>query len=103
MPLNLNWPEVVKFADLALLAAVREAAGKGAVIGVSLDLHANLHPGMTALAQIFAAYRSYPHVDMRATGVRAARMMARRLAGPARPLHAQRVPFLLPLKQITSL
>ncbi|MFO1340945.1 MAG: M81 family metallopeptidase [Burkholderiaceae bacterium] len=74
--------------DLALLATVREAAGEGAVIGVSLDLHANLHPGMTVLAPIFAAYRSYPHVDMHDTAARVLRLIADTLDGRCRPRSA---------------
>ena len=44
------------------------------------------------------AFRTYPHVDMRDTGVRAAQMLARRLPPRRRATaHAERVPFLLPL------
>jgi microcystin degradation protein MlrC len=54
---------------------------------------------MLELATAMTAFRTYPHVDMRETGVRAARILARRLVPAAadRAMHAERVPFLLPL------
>ena len=81
--------------DLALLRAVREAAGPKAWIGVSLDLHANLHPAMLALAQIFSAYRSYPHTDMHETAERVLRLLDSARRGAIRPRSA-----LAPLKRV---
>ena len=44
------------------------------------------------------SYRTYPHIDMAATGERAAELLARRLgAGRREPMHARRLPFLIPL------
>jgi len=44
------------------------------------------------------SYRTYPHVDMAATGERAAELLARRVgAGRREPMHARRLPFLIPL------
>lgn len=74
--------------DLSLLKAVRDAAGPQAVIGVSLDLHANVHPDMMACAEVFAAYRTYPHTDMRATAERVLRLMAATLHGDIQPRSA---------------
>jgi len=49
-------------------------------------------------ASAMTAFRTYPHVDMRETGARAARMLAARFANRAqRSRHVERVPFLLPL------
>lgn len=81
-----------------LLARLRALVGPALPIVASLDLHANVSPRMLALADVLVAYRSYPHVDMAATGARAARALAQRLAGGARaPVHARRLPFLIPL------
>ena len=66
-------------------------------IVASLDLHANVTERMLALSDAMTAFRTYPHVDMRETGARAAQMLARRLGAAARHRHAERVPFLLPL------
>ena len=100
--LDLHGAGVAECADDAegeLLARIRAVVGPSMPIVASLDLHANVTERMLALATAMTAYRTYPHVDMRATGVRAARMLARRLvpAATERSMHAARVPFLLPL------
>ncbi len=100
--LDLHGAAVAECADDAegeLLARVREVVGPHMPIVASLDLHANVTERMLRLASAMTAYRTYPHVDMRATGQRAAQMLARRLGAtaPTRLRHAQRVPFLLPL------
>ncbi|MBK7531756.1 M81 family metallopeptidase [Piscinibacter sp.] len=100
--LDLHGAAVAEGADDAegeLLACLRAAAGSALPIVASLDLHANVTRRMLTHASAMTAYRTYPHVDMMATGERAARMLARRLkpGAPARLSHARRVPFLLPL------
>lgn len=81
-----------------LIARVRAIVGPGLPIVASLDLHANVTQRMLAEADALVAYRSYPHVDMADTGALAAELMARRLkAGRKQPLHARRLPFLIPL------
>ncbi|HWI11243.1 MAG TPA: M81 family metallopeptidase [Burkholderiaceae bacterium] len=100
--LDLHGAAVAEGADDAegeLLARIRAVVGPDLPIVTALDLHANVTARMLALATAMTAYRSYPHVDMRETGRRAARMLARRLvpAAPPRAVHAERVPFLLPL------
>jgi microcystin degradation protein MlrC len=81
-----------------LLARMRAVVGPSMPIVGTLDLHANVTERMLRLASALSAYRTYPHVDMRETGARAARMLAARLAdGQARHTHSARVPFLLPL------
>jgi len=100
--LDLHGAGVAECADDAegeLLARIRAVVGPTMPIVTSLDLHANVTERMLALATAMTAYRTYPHVDMRETGVRAARMLARRLVPGAleRAMHAERVHFLLPL------
>lgn len=63
-----------------LLRRLREAVGPDLPIAVSLDLHGNLTQAFAALASVVAIYRTYPHVDMAATGARAARLLSRLLA-----------------------
>ncbi|MGI9465301.1 MAG: M81 family metallopeptidase, partial [Aestuariivirgaceae bacterium] len=50
-------------AEGELLTKVRELAGTGTVIAVTLDMHANVSPEMVANANIMMAYRTYPHID----------------------------------------
>ena len=86
-------------AEGELMARIRAVVGNAMPIVASLDLHANVSTRMLRLASAMTAYRTYPHIDMRQTGERAAQMLARRLAPGAaqRITHAERVPFLLPL------
>ncbi len=100
--LDLHGAAVADGADDAegeLLQRLRAVAGPALPIVASLDLHANVTRRMLAQADALTAYRTYPHVDMAATGERAARMLAHRLAARSRRWHtaARRVPFLLPL------
>ncbi|MEM6422729.1 MAG: MlrC C-terminal domain-containing protein, partial [Pseudomonadota bacterium] len=63
----------------------------------SLDLHANISAAMVAGATQIAIFRTYPHLDMAATGARCLPMLLRQIAGE-RPAKAPRqVPFLVPL------
>jgi len=81
-----------------LLARLRAIVGPELPIVASLDLHANVTQRMLREADALVAYRTYPHVDMADTGERAALLLARRLsAGRREPLHARRLPFLIPI------
>jgi microcystin degradation protein MlrC len=81
-----------------LLARLRAIVGKDIPIVASLDLHANVTHRMLREADGLVAYRSYPHVDMAATGELAGELLARRIKlGLREPMHARRLPFLIPL------
>jgi microcystin degradation protein MlrC len=81
-----------------LLERLRARVGPGLPIVASLDLHANVTQRMLHEADALVAYRTYPHVDMARTGERAGELLARRLkAGRKEPMHARRLPFLIPL------
>ncbi len=81
-----------------LLARIRRVVGADIPIVASLDLHANVTRRMLQQADALVSYRSYPHVDMAATGELAAQLLARRIKlGRREPLHFQRLPFLIPL------
>ncbi|MEQ1682525.1 MAG: M81 family metallopeptidase [Burkholderiaceae bacterium] len=84
-------------AEGALLECIRAVVGPDMPIVASLDLHANVTERMLSLSDAMTAFRTYPHVDMRETGARAAQMLARRIGASVRHRHAERVPFLLPL------
>ncbi|MGA1317587.1 MAG: M81 family metallopeptidase [Rubrivivax sp.] len=105
--LDLHGAAVAEHAEDAegeLLARLRAAVGPGVPIVASLDLHANVTARMWREADALVAYRTYPHVDMADTGVLAAELMARRLrAGQREPMHALRLPFLIPINAQCSL
>lgn len=84
-------------ADAAFLRRVRALVGDRVPVACSLDLHANISAEMVALADVMTLYRSYPHLDMAATGRRAAALLAGVLATGERPAKAfRRIPFLIP-------
>jgi microcystin degradation protein MlrC len=99
--LDLHGAAVAQHAEDSegeLLARLRALVGPAVPIVASLDLHANVTPQMLALADALVSYRTYPHVDMAATGELAAQLLARRLKqGRRDELHALRLPFLIPL------
>ncbi len=81
-----------------LIARIRQVVGKDIPIVASLDLHANVTQRMLQQADALVSYRTYPHVDMAATGELAAQLLARRIKlGRKEPLHYRRLPFLIPL------
>jgi microcystin degradation protein MlrC len=74
-----------------LLARIRRVVGARVPIVASLDLHANVTRAMLERADGLVAYRTYPHVDMAATGERAARLLHDTLArgrSPAKSLRS---------------
>ena len=58
----------------------------------TIDPHANLSAKMVEACQAIVPYRTNPHVDQRARGVEAARLLARTLRGEVRPVMAAAFP-----------
>jgi microcystin degradation protein MlrC len=118
MLLDLHGAAVAEHVDDAegeLLERIRAVAGPDLPIVATLDLHANVSGRMLRHADAFTVYRTYPHVDMRDCGRRAAAvladLLADQLAGPSAGLlegllvegrlgwhtASRRLPYLLPL------
>ena len=79
--LDLHGAAVSEQADDSegeLLGRLREIVGPALPIVASLDLHANVTRRMLHEADALVSYRTYPHVDMAATGE-----LASTTAGPA--------------------
>jgi len=72
-------------ADGEVLARLRKALGPTFPIVLSLDLHGNLSQRLIELSQAAVAYRTYPHVDQRECGRRAASLLVRLLRGQIQP------------------
>lgn len=81
--------------DARTLDAVRAAVGPDVPIMVALDYHANLDAASIAGATAVFGYRYSPHIDMGATGERAARWLLDTLAGDVRPVMAIARPGLI--------
>ncbi len=80
-----------------LLRRVRDLTGPDLPIAVSFDLHANVTPAIVECASSINIFRTYPHIDLAYTGVRAFASLERLLT--AQPLYKafRQAPFLVPL------
>lgn len=74
--------------DAMTLDAIRSAVGPDLPIMVAFDYHANLDAASIAGATAAFGYRYSPHIDMGATGERAARCLLKTLAGEIQPAMA---------------
>src|SRR5690606_12397298 len=77
--------EGVEDAEGNLLRRLREIDATTPV-GVTLDMHANIYDDIERHATVVTGFHTYPHVDIRAAGVRAADTIARTLKGEIRPV-----------------
>ncbi|NIA67528.1 M81 family metallopeptidase [Pelagibius litoralis] len=81
-----------------MLRRIRAAVGLGLPIVVSLDLHANVTAEMVEHADCLEIYRTYPHVDMAATGKRSAAQLDALIdGGGGRHKAFRQLPFMIPL------
>ncbi|WP_455274763.1 M81 family metallopeptidase [Rhizobium herbae] len=79
------------------ISAARTVVGPDCPIAASYDLHGNLSQRIIDQLDIFAAYRTAPHIDVRETMVRAWSMLVETLRTGNRPGVAwAKVPLLLP-------
>src|SRR3954470_23844247 len=74
------------------LSELRRRVGPDVPIIGTLDAHANLSPAMIAATDALIAYRTNPHLDQRARGIDAARMLIDTLRGKLRPTMAAPFP-----------
>ena len=79
----------------AVLDSCRSIVGAGSVIGVSLDLHANVTERMVGAADVLVGYRTYPHVDQASTAQRAASAAIAATKGPRLQTVLQKLPLLV--------
>lgn len=80
-----------------LLRRVRAVVGPSMPVVISLDFHANVSREMVELSDAMFIYRTYPHVDLAATGVRAAQHLKKMTQGLPRQAKAMReLDFLIP-------
>jgi microcystin degradation protein MlrC len=75
-----------------ILRLLRDVTGPDIPVAVSLDPHANVSTQMCALANILVSYTTYPHIDIRTTGARAAKLLHLSMARqtPLRTVRAHR-------------
>jgi microcystin degradation protein MlrC len=69
-----------------ILRRLRTMTGSDLPIAVTLDPHANVSVAMCDMAQILVSFTTYPHVDIRATGRRAAELLHRAVTSDISPV-----------------
>jgi microcystin degradation protein MlrC len=85
-------------AEGELLRRVRAVIGATLPLAVSLDPHANLTETMVNLTDVVVPFRTYPHVDMKETGARAAKLLFDRIRrGEPWKKASRRLDFWIPL------
>lgn len=75
-------------ADAETLRRLRAAVGPGVPIACTLDFHGNVSPDMANAADVIVGYQTYPHVDQRECGLKAAELLTRAVKGEIRPVCA---------------
>lgn len=80
-----------------VISRIREIIGEEVPFVISLDFHANVTQKMFEQTDAMAIFRTYPHLDMAQTGVRAARLMKYCLQNGRIYGEFRRIPFLIPL------
>ena len=84
-------------ADTDFVGAIRALVGPEMPIGVALDLHGDMTPGLLAAATVFSVLRTAPHRDDKQTGYRAAEQIIRVLRTGIQPKKAAvGIPILVP-------
>lgn len=79
------------------VSAARSAVGPSLPISTSYDLHGNVSERVIDAVDMFAAYRTAPHIDWADTQVRALSMLVEAIKNDERPVTAfAKVPVLLP-------
>ena len=88
----------------AVLQTARSILGDDVLIGVAMDLHANITRRKIENADILRGYHTHPHVDTRETARRVAEMLIAALQGKTEPvLSAIKVPMITPAEtQLTE-
>jgi microcystin degradation protein MlrC len=85
-------------AEGEMLRRVRAIVGPDLPLAISLDPHANLTAAMIALADVVVPFRTYPHVDMKQAGARAASLLFARIRrGRPWARASRRLDFWIPL------
>ncbi len=85
-----------------IVAAVRAAIGESVPITVSHDLHANVTVKTAKNADYVCGYHEYPHIDIYETGVRAAKLLLKHLAGEPQKTAYASIPMIAPAHAYTT-
>ena len=68
-------------ADGAFCQMIRENVGKAAIVGICLDMHANVSEALVESTDVCVVWRTTPHIDMHERGYKTAEMVGRAMHG----------------------
>lgn len=85
-----------------ILEAVRSCVGERASIAAAFDLHANITEKVFRNADFIAGFRTYPHMDQRNTGYRAACAALESMHGQPRVMAYATVPMMASASDYTT-
>ncbi|WJH32530.1 M81 family metallopeptidase [Paenibacillus sp. CC-CFT747] len=89
--------------EAELAGIIRQTAGPGVPLVVSLDLHANVTRALVRQVDGLVGFRTYPHTDFYETGKRAARLLFAAVRGEIRPFVTMRkLPLIVPAENSQS-
>ncbi|MCQ6562346.1 M81 family metallopeptidase [Paenibacillus mendelii] len=84
-------------ADGELIAVIRKEIGDQVPLIITLDAHANITRKIVQAVSGIVGYRTYPHVDFREVGQRAARLLISTLRGEVKPhISMRKIPMVVP-------
>lgn len=87
--------ELFEDGDGEILKRIRNLVGAHIPIACTLDLHANVTQKMCDSANILISYRTYPHIDMKETGMRAGDILQQAMSNVIHPTsYLIRIPML---------
>lgn len=96
--------EGIEDAEGWLLHRIRQIVGPDTFVSAVLDFHGNVSAAMVSDSDLLFAYRTYPHVDMEASGARLVRETLGWLARRRRPAKAfTQGEFLIPIHAQSTL
>ncbi len=83
-------------ADTEVVRRLRARFGRALPLVLTLDYHGNCTRELADLADAIVAYQTYPHIDQRTCGAKAADLLLRRCRDEIRPVTAIAQPRLVP-------
>jgi len=90
--------------EAEIAARVRAAVGPDVPVVAALDLHGNISRAFVESVDACVGFRTYPHVDMAATGAAAARLLQRMMTSGKPPAKAFRqMSYLVPIPFQTTM
>lgn len=85
-----------------LIESVRKTAGEETLISSAFDLHANITSQIIKNTDYISGYQTYPHLDMKETGYRAAECLLRGVAGEKTVTVCVSIPQMAPAHAYTT-